>query len=154
MLDKKQTLRMIFAFAACFALILVPVLARAQGGIVKGAEQGVKKGAEEVQKGVETGAEKTKEGAEATKNAITGQENQPSENRMKPGETPSSSETQSQQKSTGTQRGETQRGETGQKEQKEQKEMPKTAGELPLLALAGCLALAGAGTLKLVRQRS
>lgn len=143
MLDK---LRMLFVIAACFALVLVPVLGRAQGGVLKGAKEGVQKGTTEVQKGVEQGVEKTKEGAEAvgqeTKKAITGQENQPSENRMKP------SQPGSEERSTEESSKENKGGETGQKG------LPKTAGELPLLALAGCLALAGAGTLKVVRQRS
>jgi len=34
------------------------------------------------------------------------------------------------------------------------KELPKTGGELPLLALLGCLSLAGSGTLRLFRNRA
>jgi len=122
------------AVACCFVLILVPVLANAQlGGVIQ-------KGAEGVQKGVETGVEKTKEGAEATKNAITGEDQ--NQNRMKPQE--------SQQNPSAT---ESQPSESGQKTETGQKNMPRTAGELPLLALAGCLALSAAGLSRVIRRQ-
>jgi hypothetical protein len=130
------------AIACCLVLVLAPMLASAQipgSGIVQGAKHGVQKGAEEVQKGVETGAEKTKEGAEAvgqgTKKAITGEDTN-NENRMKPGES---------QRNTTT--SETEGSQTGQKH------MPKTAGELPLLALAGALALSVAGVSQAIRRK-
>ena len=115
------------AVACCFVLILVPVLANAQvGGVIQ-------KGAQGVQKGVETGVEKTKEGAQATKDAITGEDQ--NQNRMKPEE--SQTKPSTEQKSNET----------------EQKNMPRTAGELPLLALAGCLALTAAGLSRVIRRQ-
>src|SRR5689334_3549339 len=129
MIHTRITLRVLPALACCLLLILVPLTAKAQlGGAAQGAKQGIQKGAQEVQKGVETGAEKTKEGAEAVgqagKKAITGEENNPTQERMKPGETQTTpSSTTSSAKTEGTEKG--------------QKKMPKTAGELPLLALAG-----------------
>lgn len=141
MIDAKMKLRVLAAIVCCLVLLLVPLTAKAQlGGVVQGTKHGVQKGAQGVQKGVETGAEKTKEGAEAVgqagKKAITGEENKPSENRMKPGETqPTKGPT------------ETEGGETGQKR------MPKTAGELPLLALAGWSALSAVAALRIIRRK-
>ena len=154
MINGNLKLKMLLAALCCFALVLmIPVPSSAQlGGVVKGVEHGVQKG-----------AEKTKEGAEAvgqgTKKVITGKDNsqnkeqtttteqQQNTTRMKPGTTRSetgSTETETEQKST-TQT-ETER--TGKKN------MPKTAGELPLLALAGCLSLAIAGASRLsIRSR-
>jgi len=130
MFDNRVTLRVLFAVICCFALVMVPLLVSAQG-IIRETEHGIQKGAEGVQKGVEGAVEKGKQGAEAvgkgTKKAITGEENKPSDNRMKPQENPT----------------ETQRGEN----------LPKTAGELPLLALAGCLALAAAAASKAFRRQ-
>ena len=123
------------AVACCFVLILVPMLASGQGVIQKGVQG--------VQKGVETGVEKTKEGAEATKNAITGEDQNTEQNRMKPQE--STTETQPSEK--GNMTSEQKTTETGQKN------MPRTAGELPLLALAGCLALTAAGLSRVIRRQ-
>ena len=127
------------AVACCFVLILVPMLASGQGVIQKGVQG--------VQKGVETGVEKTKEGAEATKNAITGEDQNTEQNRMKPQE--STTETQPSEKG--------QRNMTSETEQKTtetgQKNMPRTAGELPLLALAGCAALSAYGLSRVTRRQ-
>ena len=130
------------AVACCFVLILVPVLANAQvGGVIQ-------KGAQGVQKGVETGVEKTKEGAEATKNAITGEDQD--QNRMKPQESQQNpSATESQPSETGQR---SMPSESAQKTETGQKNMPRTAGELPLLALAGCLALSAAGLSRIIRR--
>jgi hypothetical protein len=138
-------LKMLLAALCCFALVLmIPVPSSAQlGGAVK--------------HGVQKGYEKTKEGVQdveqGTKKAITGEDNdqqqqqqnkeqQQGTTRMKPSETPAtgSTETETQQKST------TETEKTGQKH------MPKTAGELPLLALAGCLSLAIAGATRRSRR--
>ena len=137
----RMKLRVLPAIACCLVLLLVPLTAKAQlGGVVQGTKQGIQKGGQGVQKGVETGAEKTKGGAEAVgqagKKAITGEENNPSEKRMKPGETQA---TTGSTETEGTEKG--------------QKQMPKTAGELPLLALAGWSALSAAGLLRIVRRK-
>jgi hypothetical protein len=155
MINGTLKVKMIFATACCAVLALSPLSARAQLG---GIEHGIKKGAQGVQQGVETGAEKTKEGVEAGKNAITGEENTPSENRMKPGQTqPGTTYQQTQPgttkqgttstESTTTTTESTQSGQTGQRR------MPKTAGELPLLALAGWSALSAAGALRIMRKK-
>jgi len=122
-------------------LLLAPLTAKAQlGGVVQGTKNGIQKGGQEVQKGAEKGVEKTKEGAQAVgqagKKAITGEENSPSKKRMKPGEA---------QTTTGST--ETEGADTGQKK------MPKTAGELPLLALTGWSALSAAGALHMARRK-
>ena len=125
-MDKNRSLKILLAAACCLALVLVPIHAGAQGGIVKGAKEGVQKGAQETEKGAKGAYGKTKEGAEAvghgTKKAFTGDQNTPSENRMK--------STEGQNESTTT--------------QTEEKQMPRTAGELPMLFLTGILSLAGA----------
>ena len=138
--NTKQSMKLLLAAACCFALVLFPVLCSAQGGILKGAKEGVEKGAKGVQQGVETGAEKTKEGAEAvgheTKKVITGDESNSSENRMKSSE--GQPETSSTETPSETQTETTPTGRTGRKH------MPRTAGEMPLLVLSGLAALAGA----------
>ena len=123
------------AVACCFVLILVPVLANAQVG---GA---IQKGVQGVEKGVDTGVEKTKEGAQATKDAITGQDQNQNQNqdqnRMKPEESQTNPSTEQKSNESET----------------EKKNMPRTAGELPLLALAGCLALTAAGLSRVIRRQ-
>ncbi len=129
----RVTQKVLLAVACCFALILVPLSVGAQtpGGVIQ-------KGAEGVKKGVETGAEKTKEGAEAVgegvKKTITGDE-------------------ANRQKSTGTESN-AEPSQTTTETQKRGKHLPGTAGELPLLALAGGLSLAASGVLKLIRRRA
>ena len=138
MIKQKLTLTVFFVLACSFVLILPPIAAQAQvGGVIHGAQRGVEKGAGAVKQGAETGVQKGKEGAEAvgrgTKEVITGEDKNQNQgnNRMK------STESQSETKSTETTTEATTR-----------KNLPKTAGELPLLALAGCLALAAAVTIR------
>jgi hypothetical protein len=136
----------LLAALCCFALVLVvPVPSSAQlGGVVQGTKHGIEKG-----------VDKTKEGAEAvghgTKKLFTDDSSQDKDQkqyqkqtntRMKPAQTqPSTSSTETQ-----TQRNRTTTMGSGQKQSKR---MPRTAGELPLLALAGCLSLAIAGAYRL-----
>jgi LPXTG-motif cell wall-anchored protein len=140
-----KLIRGVIGLAFGLVMLLIPISSGAQtGGILGGAKKGVQQGADTVQKGVEKGAHETKEGAEAvgrgTKKAITGEDNNPDQSRMK-------SESQSQTESTQTESTRTQSKATGKRN------LPKTAGELPLLALAGCLALAGAAASGLRRRR-
>src|SRR5262249_26376779 len=113
------------------------------GGVVQGTKHGIQKGAEGVQQGAEDVYGKTKQGAEdlgkGTKKAITGDENTSDQDRMKGSQ--SNTEVQQQQNQTET-KSTTQRA-TGEKN------LPKTAGELPLLAFAGAAFLAAA----IVRRR-
>lgn len=134
--DTKRSIRLlILAAACCFALVLIPVSSYAQlhtivaqlGGVTHGVQHGVQKGAEGVQKGVEGTYNKGKEVITGEDQDQNQQQTTPSEeNRMKTNPTQSGTET------------ETQTGETGQKQ------MPRTAGELPLLVMTGLLSLAGA----------
>jgi hypothetical protein len=153
-------LKILLAGLCCFALVLmIPVPSSAQlGGAVKDVGHGIQKGAEKTKEGAEDVGQGTKrvitgdddsqnkEKSSTTQqhttteqqNTTTGQRALPPQHptRMKPSQaTPETGSTQTQQKST-TQ---TESERTGQKH------MPKTAGELPLLALAGCLSLAFAG---------
>ncbi len=147
MIKGNLKLKMLLAALCCFALVLVvPVPSSAQlGGVVQGTKHGIEKG-----------VDKTKEGAEAvgqgTKKLFTDDDNSQDKDqqqypnqtntRMKPAQTQpstSSTETETQQNSTTTM----------EKGQKQSKRMPRTAGELPLLALAGCLSLAIAGAYRL-----
>ena len=141
MVVQKITQRVLLALACCLVLVMLPVAASAQGGILGQTEKGIKKGAQGVQKGVEGAAEGTKKGAEAVghgvKKAVTGEdtstERQKGESTTTPSTTPE------------TQKGKTETTKGG-------KHLPGTAGELPLIALIGSLALAGAITSKLVRR--
>jgi hypothetical protein len=149
---ERITHKVLLALACCLVLVLVPATAGAQGGVLNQAGRGIKKGAQGVQKGVETGVEKTKEGAESvgheTKKVITGEDNT-SADRQKP-------TTQSTTPSgTTTTKSTTSKSTTGTKtteETKGGKRLPGTAGELPLLAVVGSLALAGAVVARLVRR--
>ena len=138
----KPTQKVLLAFACCLALVLVPVSLSAQGGIIKKGVQGVQKGAEETKEGVQ------KAGRE-TKKAITGEDTDTTRQKS----TESSSSTQSQSTTTTTESQSTSK-ESGRTGQGRSKRLPSTAGELPLLALLGGLALAASGTMKTVRRLS
>jgi hypothetical protein len=155
MINSRLKLRVLFAIASCLVLVLAPLSARAQlGGVVEGTKHGVEKGAHGVKKGVETGAEKTKEGVVAGKNTITGKDNTPSENRMKPSQTQPGTTYQTQPGTTSTETTtRSTQSENTQSESRQQRQMPKTAGELPLLALAGWSALSAAGVLRITRRK-
>jgi hypothetical protein len=146
MIVTRLTQRVLLAFVCGLAIISLPVAAGAQGII--------KKGAEGVQKGVETGVDKTKEGAEAVghgvKKAVTGEDT--STSRMKSTQTeptkPSQATTPTE-RTTGEPRSSSRETENAATRGER---LPATAGELPLLALIGVLALAGYGTSKLTRR--
>ena len=136
----RHTLKILLALTCSLFIVLVPLsnTASAQGDLLK-------KGAHGVQKGVETGAEKTQEGVDATgkaiKKGVTGEDTSTSRERMKQ-TTPS---TQQQKTTTESKKG------TTTTEEKEGN-LPKTAGELPLLALMGALALGAAGVSRILRR--
>src|SRR5262245_42714040 len=153
------TQRVFLVLVCCLAIIFLPLSAGAQGVLEKGAKG--------VQKRVETGAEKTKGGAEAVghgaKKAVTGEDSSSSSQMKETETTPSTKPSQSTMpsgtstrakpttpsQSTTTEPGRRSRG----SEQKAGGEkLPKTAGELPLLALIGVLSLAAAGTSRLIRR--
>jgi hypothetical protein len=145
-----KIIRGVIGAAFGFAMLLIPISSQAQdGGILHGAKKGIQQGADTVQQGVEGAANKTKEGAEAvgreTKKAITGEDNNPDNARMK------STESQSRTGSTQT---ESTQNESTQSQSKDtgKKNLPKTAGELPLVGLGGCLALFGAAAFELRRR--
>jgi hypothetical protein len=161
MFGTRRTQEFLLVLACCFALVLIPLSA--------GAQNPLEKGAHGVKKGVETGAEKTKEGAEAVghgvKKAVTGDDT--SRDKSTEGEyttqQPSKPATHPTKSTTGTMpaTGEPTTGATtgtakhgAAHAAKGGKELPSTAGELPLLALIGSLALAASGTLKLVRRKN
>ena len=145
MITIRLTQKILLALACCLALAVAPLSVGAQslGGIVK-------KGAKGVQKGVETGAEKTKEGAEAVghavKKAVTGDDTSSSE-RMKSTETNSTTESQ-----TTTTREKSGAAARTASSAAGEKKLPATAGEFPLLALVGSLALAASGVSRLIRR--
>jgi hypothetical protein len=150
---ERITHKVLLAFACCLVLVLVPAMAGAQGGVLGQAGQGIKKGAQGVQKGVETGVEKTKEGAESvgheTKKVITGEDNT-SADRQKPAtQSTTPSEPTSQESTTNKRTPPTKSTSEGTKGGKP---LPGTASELPLLAVVGSLALAGAVASRLVRR--
>ena len=141
--DTKRSIRLlILAAACCFALVLIPLSSYAQlhtivaqlGGVAHGVQHGVQKGAEGVQKGAEGTYNKGKEvitGEDQNQQQTEQQKATPSEeNRMK-----GSTETEQQNQTEQTTKSQT--GEKG-------KQMPRTAGELPLLVMTGLLSLVGA----------
>jgi hypothetical protein len=147
MIERNLKLKLLFSVCS-LALVLIPLSALAQDSIWHDTKQGVQKGAEGVQKGAESVGHETKkvitgqDDQTKTQDQTTTQEQQ-NNARMKGG-------TQTETSTTTTEKSE--RGQTKQTEQKEGKPLPRTAGELPLLALAGCLALAGAGAFRLIRR--
>jgi uncharacterized surface anchored protein len=165
----RLTHKVLLAIACCFALVcVVPLSAGAQGGIIK-------KGAQGVEKGVETGVEKTKEGAEyvgretkegaeavgrETKELFTGEDKDKDTHRMKSSESQSTTtqqpnRTESTTTSTKTTRstGTTSKSTTAGSTNIGHTRLPATAGEFPLLALVGALALMASGTPRLLRRR-
>jgi hypothetical protein len=138
---------LLLAIVCCLVIILAPVSVSAQGvgGVVHGAKQGVEKGAGEVEKGVEGAAQKTEEGAEAVgkgvKKAVTGKDNETTTDREK------GSEMNPESQPSGNESGETQTTEAGEKN------LPSTAGELPLLALFAILCLVAAGRSRIIRVK-
>ena len=146
--DTKRSIRLlILAAACCFALVLIPLSSYAQlhtivaqlGGVAHGVQHGVQKGAEGVQKGAEGTYNKGKEvitGEDQNQQQTEQQKATPSEeNRMK-----GSTETEQQNQTEQNQTEQTTKSQTGEKG----KQMPRTAGELPLLVITGLLSLAGA----------
>ena len=154
----RLTKKVLLAVACCFALVLIPLSTASAQNVYDQTKEGVQKGAEGVQKGAETVGEKTKEGAEAvgegTKDLVTDDDQDTNKDeittdRMKPSET-KPSEAQSGKSSTTTR---TESETTTKTEGEREKEgLPATAGELPLLALVGALALIGSGALKMIRK--
>lgn len=150
MIAIRQTQKFLLALACSLALVfVVPMSVSAQNILEKGA-QGVKKG-------VETGAEKTKEGAETVGKGV--KDTFSSDDNSQQQKTTTESTTETRQKPATSQsttesitsKSKTQAGTTTEGAEKGKK-LPRTAGELPLLLLAGGLALAASGTLKLARR--
>jgi hypothetical protein len=165
--DTKRSIRLlVLAAACCFALVLIPVSSYAQlhaivaqlGGVAHGVEHGVQKGAQGVQHGVEGTYNKGKEvvtgedqNQQQTDQQQKEQQTTPSENRMKgsqaqPGTTSTQTETETNQ--TQQDQNQADQNQTDQTTKSQtrggQKQMPRTAGELPLLVMTGLLSLAGA----------
>lgn len=146
---EKLTQNGLLVLACCFALILLPLSsAWAQ-------EDTLKKAGEGIQKGAETVVDKTKEGAEAVgegaKDLVTDDDPDTDKDEI-PADRQKPTEVQSDTQSTTTPSSEAAKGtstSTEETEASEDRELPATAGELPLLGLIGALALAGAGALRI-----
>lgn len=137
MTGNRMKLYGVFVGLCCLLLILLPMPASAQlGGAIK---HGVQKGAHAVQKGAETTVDKTKEGAEAvgkgTKKLFTGDDDESTSDRDKNSET-----------TTASPQGTTNKSAVAQGHGSAKYRLPRTAGELPLLALIGIISLAAAAT--------
>ena len=136
-----------FVLVCLLAITFTSAQALAQKNIFDKTKEGVKKGAETVGEGVKKGAHEIKEGAEAVghgvKKAVTG------EGREKGSEY--------QTTPPATRPSGTMPAETGRHRMADSKSggkgLPRTAGEFPLLALSGGLALAGAALSRMVRRR-
>ena len=140
-MTKRLALKASFV-VVCFALVLFPMSIGAQtpGDLLHGTKKGVEKGAGEVQKGAEGAAHETKKGAEAVgkgvKKGVTGEDENTNIDRSKGTQTYSESG-----QPTGVHH-----------EHTGKKHLPKTAGELPLLALLGALSLIGAAVSRTTRR--
>ena len=151
-MNVERRMHLISLVLACLLVITfasLPVLA--QENIWDKTKQGVKKGAEEVGEGVKKGAHETKEGVEAVgrgaKRAVTGDKHNEAVEREK------GTEFQTQQPATRP--NEARPSQTGKQNMggaTREKGLPRTAGEFPLLALSGAMALAGAALSRLVRR--
>jgi hypothetical protein len=161
--EKNRSIRlMLLGAVCCFALVLIPISSYAQlhaivaqlGGVAHGVEHGVQKGAQGVQKGVEGTYNKGKEvvtgedqDQQKTEEQTEQQQTTPSENRMKgsqalPGTTSTQTDTETNQGQTD--QNQTEQTTKSQTHEAGKKQMPRTAGELPLLVMTGLLSLAGA----------
>jgi len=148
MTHEPRILKILFAITCCFVLVLVPLTVSAQGVIDK-TKQGIEKGAKEVGKGIDYGVDKTKEGAQDVEKGVKKTFDKDSDtNTDVDRQKPSQSETGTRPSSTtsGSKNAAADR-ETG-------KELPKTAGELPILAITGIFALAGAASRMARRYRN
>ena len=145
----KHTVKILLAVTCCLFIVLVPL------SISSNAQNVLQKGAQGVQKGVETGAEKTKEGAEATghaiKKGVTGEDTSTSTERMKSEQQTTPGTEQQTTPGTRTQTTRESKRSTTTTE-KNEGNLPKTAGELPLLALVGALALGAAGVSRVLHR--
>jgi cobalamin biosynthesis Mg chelatase CobN len=146
----KHTVKILLAVTCCLFIVLVPL------SVSSNAQNVLQKGAQGVQKGVETGAEKTKEGTQATgreiKKGVTGEDTSTNTQRMKSEEQTTPSTEQQTTPSTRTQTTRESRRSTTTTTEKKEGNLPKTAGELPLLALVGALALGAAGVSRVLRR--
>jgi hypothetical protein len=144
---------LVFACLLVFALTSASSPALAQKDLWNKTKEGVQKGAEGVKKGAETVGEKTKEGAETvgreTKEFVTG-EKQSEGTTTKPSETTtrSTTTTRPSEPATSTRSSSTR---STHPSKSTSRELPKTAGDISLLGVAGALAFAGAGLSKLLR---
>jgi len=136
-------------FTHLTSLVLVCLLALTFTSAQALAQHILKKGAEAVGEGVKKGAHETKEGAEAVghgvKKAVTGEDRE------------KGTEYRYQTQQPVTRPSGTVPAETGQHKMTHAKpsgkRLPRTAGESPLLALSGIMALAGAALSRTVRRR-
>ena len=125
----------ILAFLCCLLIVIAPASIQAQGvgGVMHGAKKGIQKGAGAVQKGAEGAAEKTKEGGEAVgkgvKKSVTGDENKDTERQKNSEVNPNPQEPRNPSSKTS-------------QAATADENLPKTAGELPLLGLIGAICLA------------
>lgn len=134
----RHTVKILLALTCSLFIVLVPLLNTAS------AQNVLEKGAQGVKKGVETGVEKTKEGGQAIKRGVTGEDTSTERQKGMEQTTPS---TEQQRQTTTT---ESKKGSTTT--EKKEGKLPKTAGELPLLALVGALTLGAAGVSRILRR--
>lgn len=148
-MTERSTIRGWIGLICCLALLALPMATYAgtQGGVLDKTQQGIEKGAKGVEKGAEKVYEGTKEGVEAVgkgaKKVVTGEESSSDSKRMKPSETQSTTTTKTTEESKST----THPG-SSETAKPMDKTLPATAGEFPLLILAGASALAAAGALR------
>src|SRR4030095_3855113 len=159
-MNVRLTHKILLAVACSLVLALLPVSSALGQDIWDATKKGVHKGAEGVKKGTETVVDKTKEGAKAVgkgaKDLVTDDDKDKNKNtdtyqyRMKPGQTQTQTQTRTgtagSSETTSSSYTRTGTSKTGEHN------LPKTAGELPLLALGGALALVGAGALRMARR--
>jgi hypothetical protein len=174
---ERLAMKALLAFVFCMLLVLPVSTAGAQEGVWEGTKKGVQKGAEGVKKGAETAIDKTedvgeaigkgvKKGAETAidKTEDVGEAVGKGAKDLFTDDDPDSDNdevtaegmktTEPQQRSKPGTDTESSTSATSQNTESEtaSRDLPRTAGEQPLLVLIGVLALVSAAGLKLVRR--
>ena len=155
--------KMMLVTLCCALLLVLPLPATAQDDLIRGTKDVVKEGAQGVKKGGEYVIDKTKEGGKAvgkgaeevgeeTKDLFTDDDDDTEIERMKPSQREVTTPGTTSETPGATSEERDRRSMSSGASRTEEDGLPATAGELPLLVLAGGLAIAGARALKLARQ--
>jgi hypothetical protein len=153
-MSNKTLIRFVLAVVCCAVIVLTPA-ARAYAQIGGAIQHGVEKGVDATKQGAEKAYDTTKEGAQDVKKAITGEDNN-SNDRYKSSEQQSTTPTTTTRQSGTSKEGamSTEKGKSHRMAENGKSNLPKTAGELPLLLVISLACFALVGRSKLARKKS